>query len=202
MGRGLLAAGVPRPAFPAARGRAESVGPARSPGAAYWRAMARRLACVALLSLAAVGPAGAALPRAGALVPGRSLGGVRLGEPGTRVLAALGFHGVCRGCARPTWYFTYRAFDDHGLGVELTRGRVSAVYTLWRPDGWHAPNGLRLGAVAAQVTTLAAGTLLPISCGVYEALVRDETAARTAYYVANGKLWGFGLLRRGANPCR
>ena len=35
-----------------------------------------------------------------------------------------------------TWYFNYRPFDQHGLAVELTDGRVSAVYTLWQPAGW------------------------------------------------------------------
>ncbi len=141
--------------------------------------MGRVLACASVLALVATTPAAAALPRAGALVPGRSLGGVRLGEPAAQVRTGLGgFYGVCRGCARPTWYFTYRPFDEHGLGVELTGGRVSAVYTLWQPPGWHGPRGLRLGAVEAQVTALA-GTLLPVSCGSYEALVRDDRSART-----------------------
>jgi hypothetical protein len=163
--------------------------------------MARSLACAALLSLAVAAPAGAALPRSGVLVPGSSLGGVRLEEPAAEVRAALGFHGVCRGCAFPTLYFTYRPFDDHGLAVELTDGRVSAVYTLWQPAGWHTPDGLRLGAVQERVMALP-GPLLPFQCTGYEALVRDTPRARTAYYVLNGKLWGFGLFRTGLAPCR
>ncbi|HKI92406.1 MAG TPA: hypothetical protein VJ986_08885 [Gaiellaceae bacterium] len=164
--------------------------------------MGRTLICAVAVALALAVPAGAALPRAGTLVPGVSLGGIRLGEPAAQVRAALGrFYGVCSGCSRTTWYFTYKAFDDHGLGVELTRGRVSAVYTLWQPPGWHAPRGLRLGAVEAQVNRLA-GVTLPVSCGSYSTLVHDDGAARTVYYLSAGSLWGFGLVRAGASPCR
>ena len=93
---------------------------------------------MAALVLAAPGAAG--LPKAGTLVPGRSLGGVRLGETSGAVRVALGrFYGSCRGCPRLTWYFTYRPFGKHGLAVEFERGRVSAIYTLWRPAGWFAP---------------------------------------------------------------
>lgn len=164
--------------------------------------MSRTLACAAVLLLCAAAPAEAALPTRGALVPNRSLGGVRLGETPAQVRAVLGSsHGVCRGCARTTWYFTYRAFDQHGLAVELAAGHVSAVYTLWQPAGWHAPRGLRLGAAQGQISELA-GTLLPIACSGYEALVRDSSTARTVYYVVDAKLWGFGLLRPNENPCR
>jgi len=164
--------------------------------------MSRTLACAAVLFLCAAAPTAAALPARGTLVPNRSLGGVQLGETPAQVRAVLGgSYGVCRGCARTTWYFTYRAFDQHGLAVELTAGRVSGVYTLWQPAGWHAPRGLQLGAAQGQITELA-GTLLPVACSGYEALVRDSSTARTVYYVVDAKLWGFGLLRPNEDPCR
>jgi len=135
-------------------------------------------------------------------VPGDSLGGIPLGASPGAVRAALGrFYGVCRGCARRTWYFTYGQFDKHGLAVEFGGGRVSGVYTLWRPAGWHAPRGLRLGATPLEVHQRV-GTLRTFTCGGYTALVRDSARARTVYYVFNGRLWGFGLFRRGAAPCR
>src|SRR5438128_8901232 len=88
----------------------------------------------------------AALPVHGVLVPGSSLGGVRLGDTQAQVRARLGtYYGVCESCRAPTWYFTYKAFTQAGLGVEFTRGRVSSVYTLWRPPGWRASTGQRLG---------------------------------------------------------
>jgi hypothetical protein len=135
-------------------------------------------------------------------VPGRSLGGVRLGESAHAVRASLGaFYGTCQGCARRTWYFTYGPFDKHGLAVEFERGRVSGVYTLWHPPGWHGPHGLRLGATPLEVHRLV-GTLRTITCSGYDALVRDTFGARTVYYVLAGRLWGFGLFRRSAAPCR
>lgn len=164
--------------------------------------MRRSLLVTAVAALVVAAPAAAGLPRAGALVPGRSLGGVHLGETAHAVRASLGtFYGTCRGCPGRTWYFTYRKFDRHGLAVEFERGRVSAVYTLWQPSGWHAPHGLRLGAKPLAVHERA-GPLRTIVCAGYDALVRDAGPTRTVYYVFGGHLWGFGLFSAGASPCR
>jgi hypothetical protein len=156
--------------------------------------------CAAALVVTA--SAAAALPQSGVFVPGRSLGGIRLGESASAVRAALGrSYGICSACATTTWYFTYKRFDQHGLAVELTRGRVSAVYTLWMPPGWRTAAGLRLGDVEAALTR-SAGPLISVVCSGYDARVADGARARSVYYVAQGKLWGFGLLRAHADPCR
>jgi hypothetical protein len=155
--------------------------------------------CVAALVCASA--AAAALPQTGVFVPGRSLGGVRLGETTSAVREALGAHGVCIGCATTTWYFNYRPFNQRGLAVEFARSRVSAVYTLWQPAGWRASKGLELGVVEAQLTT-STGPLVNVVCPGYDARVADGPQARSVYYVVQGKLWGFGLLRTHANPCR
>jgi hypothetical protein len=164
--------------------------------------MRRSLLVSAVVALVLSATAAAGLPRAGALVPGKSLGGIRLGESPRAVRAALGtFYGTCRGCPRRTWYFTYAPLDKHGLAVEFTGGRVSGVYTLWRPKGWHGPHGLGFGTSVLAVHRLT-GASHNVTCTNYTALVRDSAQARTAYYLFNGRLWGFGLLRRGASPCR
>jgi hypothetical protein len=164
--------------------------------------MRRSLLASAVIALALAVPAVAGLPRSGVLVPGRSLGGIRLGESPGAVRAALGtFYGICRGCPQRTWYFTYAPFDKHGLAVEFTRGKVSSVYTLWRPAGWHAPHKLGFGSSVLAVHKLT-GASRTITCRGYDALVRDSARARTAYYLFNGRLWGFGLFRRGTSPCR
>jgi hypothetical protein len=164
--------------------------------------MSRASISAVLLALFLAPAAAATLPQPGTLVAGRSLAGIAIGEPAVRVRAALGHgYGVCQGCARTTWYFTYRPFEQKGLAVELTRGRVSAVYTLWQPDGWRAGLGLQLGAVEAQVTK-DVGATIPVTCSGYDVLVSDGRGTRTAYYIVAGKLWGFGLLRTRANPCR
>jgi hypothetical protein len=164
--------------------------------------MSRTLVCAAVTALCLSPPAAATLPQPGSLVPGRSLAGIHLGEPAAAVRSALGHqYGVCQGCKRTTWYFNYRRFDEHGLAVELTRGVVSAVYTLWQPAGWSAPRGLQLGAAQAQVTKLT-GALIPVECTGYEAFVSDNGTVRTSYYILDGKLWGFGLLQARESPCR
>jgi hypothetical protein len=161
-----------------------------------------RLAALCAAALVLSSTATAALPRAGTLVPGRSLGGIRLGESADAVRAALGHdYGLCRGCATTTWYFTYRPFDRHGLAVELTRGSVSGVYTVWRPSGWETRGGLRLGSLDGELT-IAAGPLVTVSCPSYDARVADTAKARTVYYVFRDRVWGFGLLRPHASPCR
>lgn len=154
-----------------------------------------------MLSLVAAAPAAAALPQHGKLVPGRSLGGIRLGEKAAAVAHALGGHGVCDGCALTTWYFNVKPFDQHGLAVELTHGNVSGVFTIWQPDRWTGPNGIVLGAFEGDATSRA-GALVPETCPGYIAYVQDSRSARTVYYVLHGRLWGFGLFARGANPCR
>jgi len=164
--------------------------------------MRRSLIATAVMALVLAAPAAAGLPKAGVLVPGRSLGGVGLGESPHAVRAALGtFYGTCRGCRRRTWYFTYRAFDKHGLAVEFTSGRVSGLYTLWQPAGWHSRHKLGFGSSVLAVHNLT-GASHTVTCTGYEALVRDSPHARTAYYLVKGRLWGFGLFHRGASPCR
>lgn len=129
---------------------------------------------------------------------GASLAGVRIGETAAQVRLHLGRDfGVCRGCATTTWYFTYRHFDDRGLAVEFSHRRVSAVYTLWQPPGWRGPHGLRLGDEEAAVTTAVPG-VVPVACSGYTALMQR----RSAYLIVGGRLWGFGLFRTGASPCR
>jgi hypothetical protein len=155
--------------------------------------------CAAALVFAST--AIAALPRNGVFEPTRSLGGIRLGETKDGVRTTLGSHGVCIGCATSTWYFNYKPFNQHGLAVEFTGGRVSAVYTLWQPRGWRTGTGLQLGALDAQLTT-STGPLVAVVCPGYDARVADGPKARAIYYVVQGKLWGFGLMRVHANPCR
>jgi hypothetical protein len=160
----------------------------------------RSLAALAA-ALALGGSAAAALPQSGVFVPGRSLGGIHLGESAAAVRTALGPHGVCLQCATTTWYFNYHRFERRGLAVEITHDRVSAVYTLWQPAGWRAANGLRLGVLEAQLTS-STKPLVAVVCAGYDARVADSGTARSVYYVARGRLWGFGLLRAHANPCR
>jgi hypothetical protein len=143
-----------------------------------------------------------ALPQGGVLVPGQSLGGVRLGASERRVRAAWGPHvGVCRGCPRPTLYFTYAKFAQTGTGAEFRRGRATALFTLWKPTGWRTDRGVRLGDTELSVNG-EYGVLPRVECGHYHALLLRRGATVSAFYFKNETLWAFGLLRASARVCR
>jgi hypothetical protein len=162
----------------------------------------RGIALAALSAVLAAAPAGATPPREGVLVPGERLGGIGLGMTGAQVRTAWGNRfGVCRTCARTTWYFNRRPFEPQGAGVELRGNRVAAVFTLWAPPGWRTTRGLRIGESAARVTTLY-GALPQVHCGVYSARTLRRGRTVTAFYVLDEDVWGFGLLRPGVSVCR
>ena len=144
----------------------------------------------------------AALPIHGAFLPGKSLGGVRLGATPAQVQQVWGRrHGACTNCAHPTWYFNYGRYEPQGAGVEFRNNRAVAVFTLWQPTGWRVPNGLRTGAPAAEIQRRY-GALVRVSCGTYDAYVATERNTTTAYYVFNERVWGFGLNRPYVSACR
>jgi hypothetical protein len=171
-------------------------------GAAKSAPSAVRPVATALLALALAAPAAATPPRAGVFVPGRSLGGLSLGMTQAQVRAAWGSgFGDCRGCALPTWYYTYAPFKPQGAGVQFRRGWADAIFTLWRPAGWRTRDGLQLGAREEEVTRRYQ-TLSRVECGKYSALLLATKASFSVFYTVDGRLWGFGLIRRLVPPCR
>jgi hypothetical protein len=164
-----------------------------------WRA----IVCAVVLSAIAAAPAAAATPpKRGLLVPGRSLGGLRLGMTEAQVRGAWGSNfGVCRGCPNLTWYFNYRRYRPQGAGVSFRNGRVEAIFTLWAPPGWRTPSGLKIGDPASRISQLY-GPLSRTPCGQYSALILPMAGGVNVFYVSNRKLWGFGLLNFLVDPCR
>jgi hypothetical protein len=141
------------------------------------------------------------LPHAGTFVPGQSLGGIRLGMTGAQVERLWGRdHGVCRGCEHTTWYYTYKPFDPKGAEVQLERGRVVAVSTLWSPPGWHTARSVAIGDDTARIT-LVYGAMRSVACHNYAALVLPGRRATSAFYVVEGRLWGFGLVGPTRSAC-
>ena len=142
------------------------------------------------------------LPQHGVVVPGRSLGGVRLGDTRAAVVARWGRNfGVCRGCRAPTLYFNYRPFTPEGAGVTLRRGQVVAAFTLYAPSGWRTTKGLLIGDLEARVTELY-GALPRTSCNGYDALTLHAKRAVTAIYIRTGTVWGFAVMRPTEPVCR
>jgi hypothetical protein len=157
------------------------------------------LALAAALLLAA--PAAAALPKQGVVVPGRSLGGIRLGMTKKQVVARYGTSfGICRGCRATTWYFTFEPFQPQGVGLSFRGGRVDALWTLWQPPGWRTSDGLALGDDVARITTVY-GALDRRDCPDYYTLSRRTAAGMTEFYVVDERLWGLGVSRA-PQPCR
>ena len=141
------------------------------------------------------------LPQHAVVVPGKSFAGLKLGANGQQIRAAWGpRYGVCRGCLRPTWYFTYKPFEPQGAAVSFRAGGAESFYTLRAPAGWRTDRGLRIGDPEARITTLY-GVLPRLECGTYSALVLIRASSETAFYVYDGKVWGFGLSSAGAPRC-
>ena len=163
----------------------------------------RRPVIALLVALLLAAPAAAALPRKGVFVPGRSLGGLRLGATPAQVRAAWGSsYGRCRDCAQPTWYFTYRRYKARGAAVQFRHGLVAAIFTLWAPAGWKTTKGLYIGDNVDRMPGLY-GTLARTDCpGNYYALTMPTPGGVNAFYVVNEKIFGFGLLSFGAAVCR
>jgi hypothetical protein len=157
---------------------------------------------VASAALLFVAGAAAAPPRAGLVVPGKSLGGLTLGATPAQVRAAWGErHGVCRDCRARTWYFNLRPFEPQGAGVTFRRGRAVAIFTVWSPPGWHTDRGLRIGDPAAKIAGLY-GALLRVNCGNYAAMTLRKGRTTTSFYVVDEQVWGFGLSLRAEPTCR
>jgi hypothetical protein len=157
-------------------------------------------ACLALL-LAAPG-ATAAPPRAGLVVPGKTLGGLALGATKAQVEETWGRrHGVCRDCPAETWYFNLKSFEPQGAGVTFRKGRAVALFTVWSPPGWRTTQGLRIGDPEFRISTIY-GTLFRIDCGRYSASTMRSKGVTTAFYVVDEQVWGFGLSRPSQPVCR
>ena len=151
--------------------------------------------------LGAVLAAALALPLHGTLVPAKSLGGLRLGDSPARVVATWGRKfGVCSGCARPTWYYNYTAYEPQGAGVAFAGRHVVQLFTLWSPTGWRTPQGLRTGDLAGRIAALY-GRLSLVSCSGYDAYELIRARSVTSFYVVDGKVWGFGLSRPAVSQC-
>jgi hypothetical protein len=165
------------------------------------RTLGALVALVAAVALTGPAVAAARLPAEGILVPGESLGGIRVGMTKAAVRSTWGrSFGRCRSCGLETWYYTYRTFQPQGAAVALERGRAQLVYTLWQPSGWRTARGLALGAAESDVTGAVRGATRR-ECDGYVALIQRGRSADSIYYLVDGGLWGFGLTRSGFPPC-
>jgi hypothetical protein len=156
---------------------------------------------VAAAALALAWPARAEPPSGGLFTPSTSLAGARVGMTTADVVAVWGArHGVCRECPETTWYFNERPFRPEGTGAVFERGRLVHAFTVWQPDGWTTPEGLELGGEGGKIGETY-GLLTEHACAGYTALVLEEGAAWSVFYVHEDDVWGFGLTEPRRSPC-
>jgi hypothetical protein len=160
------------------------------------------LALVLALATPARGPA--ELPLEGVLVPGRSLGGVQLGDTQAAVRARWGADfRVCASCAEQTWYFDFggQRPDPVGAAVVFRRGRVVGVFTLGAPLGWRTANGVRVGEDVRRATAVY-DRLRWRSCIGYSALTMRDERVVTSIYASGDVVYGFALGLPSEPVCR
>jgi hypothetical protein len=153
-------------------------------------------------------PTRAALPRQGVLVPGKSLGGVALGDTRADVLGRWGSgYRVCDGCALPTLFFTYDDEADAtlqglGAGVVFRGGRVVAVFTLGMPTGWRTADGLTLGQLLPNAGDRYDGLRWKTCIGYIAMTLRASADAVTSIYTDGNTVYGFALTHRSQPVCQ
>jgi hypothetical protein len=165
--------------------------------------LAAALALTLLVSSpATAGATTAGLPARGVLVPGQSLGGVRLGETPAQVRARWGSRYTrCSVCTGTTWLYTYPSGGPRGAAVTFRGGRVAVVFTLGVPRGWRTTRGVVLGDPADKVQAVY-GRLAWSRCIGYGALSMRGAAAVSSIYTFGESVYGFALTRPGEPVCQ
>jgi len=157
------------------------------------------------LALPAAAPATqaaqAAVPAKGVLSPGKSLGGVKLGDTTAAVRARWGSrYELCRVCERTTWLYTSPARRT-GAAVSFRSGRVTAVFTLGSPAGWRTTQGLELGDATTHAMDLYKGFAWNRCIG-YGALSLRGRNVVTSIYTYGESVYGFALTRPSEPVCQ
>jgi hypothetical protein len=165
-------------------------------------ALALVLAALALPAQSIATPTKAALPQKGLLVPGKSLAGVKLGDPVQRVLELWGRdYRVCSWCDVPTWFFTY---PDQGIGaaVGIRNNRVVAVFTLGTPLGWKTTDGLQLGAAQTAIEEVYESPRWKTCIGYVAMTVTKTSSVVTSIYSDGNTVYGFALTHPSQPVCQ
>jgi hypothetical protein len=143
-----------------------------------------------------------ALPAEGVLTPGKSLGGVRLGDTTAAVTKRWGSrHTSCALCKRTTWLYSYRGRGPAGAAVSFRNERVAAVFTLGVPRGWRTSRGVALGDPAERVQALY-GRLPWSQCIGYGALSIRRPGVVSSIYTYGESVYGFALTLPSEPVCQ
>lgn len=155
------------------------------------------LALSATLLLASPG-----LPERGVLAPGKSLGGIELGQTAAQVRARWGTRStLCSVCRRTTWLYSYRGSATTGAAVSFRGGRVSTVFTLGVPRGWRTDRGVALGDPATKVQAVY-GALPWSRCIGYGAVSIRRAGVVASIYTYGDSVYGFALTLPSEPVCQ
>jgi hypothetical protein len=132
------------------------------------------------------------------LVPGKSLGGIRLGDSGAKVLALWG-RDYSRLPGRPmTWLYMSPTGDPYGAGVSFRDGKVTAIFTLGGIEGWRRSDGLRVGQLFSKFNDPKGKTT---ACNGYGAISSHRADAVTSILTNGQSVYGFALTRPSEPVC-
>lgn len=138
-------------------------------------------------------------PVNGVLVPGKSLGGIRLGDSGGRVLARWGRDFTMLPNKPMTWLYMSPTGDPYGAGVSFRDGKVIAIFTLGGIRGWHRSDGLRVGQIFSKFNDPNGTT---VACDGYGAISSPGRNAVTSILTQGQSVYGFALTRPSEPVCR
>ena len=140
-------------------------------------------------------------PVDGVLVPGKSLAGVSLGDTTAQVRKLWGKRfTICRGCFPTTWFYWSPTGGPFGAGLTLRQGRVTAVFTLGSPTGWHmAGGGPRVGQLLDHFNN--PGNATQRTCRGYGATSTRTGKIVTSILTQGQAVYGFALTRPSESVC-
>jgi hypothetical protein len=142
-------------------------------------------------------PAGI-FPVNGVLVPGKSLGGIRLGDSGGKVLALWGRNFTMLPGQPMTWLYLSPTGDPYGAGVSFREGKVTAIFTLGGIKGWRRSDGLRVGQIFSKFNDPNGSTT---ACVGYGATSTRNGDAVTSILTNGQSIYGFALTRPSEPVC-
>jgi hypothetical protein len=143
------------------------------------------------------------LPARGILLPGKSLGGAKLGMTMKQVTDLWGKnYKLCprSTCSYPTWYYIYPKGEPLGASVRFRDGRVVTIFTLGSPTGWRTSEGLLVGEQIDRINQLY-GKLTWSVCIGYGAMSMRTPEAVTSIYTTGASVYGFALSRPSEPVC-
>jgi hypothetical protein len=149
------------------------------------------------VSLAQSTPKGI-LPVNGVLVPGESLGGIRLGDTGGKVMELWGRDYTMISGQPMTWIYMSPTGDPYGAAVSFREGRVTAIFTLGGIEGWRRSDGLRVGQTLSTFNDPQGTTTACVGYGATSTRTGDAVTS----ILTNGQsIYGFALTRPNEPVC-